>query len=137
MTDIRRHGFTTKAELDEHMADAEDATAERLGALPEQVAAEAAADAVPEDLTRVRRELALLREQIQVLREQAEAGFSRRVRMPDSSARPRPGSYDFLTPDRFLKLAGAVTLAAFAARALRFLRPAGMIATPLSRFERR
>ncbi len=121
MTDIRKHGFRTKAEFDEHLADAEEAVGEGVAVDETQP------DEMQEDLTRARRELALLREQLAGLHEEAESVVSGRPH-PDAGRRTQPGLYPLLT------LAGAVTLTVFAATAIFALPFAGM---PFSRFERR
>lgn len=140
MTDIRNRGFKTKAELDEHLADAEDAAAaEEVAAAPldyavqDQEAAELAG--LQADIASLRDELALVRARLAVVREQAKTVVSERARWADASAHEQLGDHPWL------KLAGAMTLTFFAARALRGL-PLSAMATAamplaLSRFDRR
>ncbi len=113
MTTIKSHGFRTRAELDEHLADAEDAAADGFGAAAGE---EASAVRAREELTLAPRQLALLGHRVSALREEADAVLSRRGRMDEAGGHG---------PRGLLALAGAVTLALAAGGLLRSLAVAG------------
>ena len=90
MTDIRTRGFKTKTELDEHLADIEEATeTEEARLLPVDYAAEKQETG---ELARLQEDLTLLRRHLALLREQAKASISARAQRADTSAREQPGN---------------------------------------------
>lgn len=130
MTDIRNHGFKTKAELDEHLADAEDAAVaavEEAGPPRDYAVEEREAAA----LASLRDELAFLRARIAVLGEEARIAVAGRARAADASAHEQLGSHPWL------KLAGAMTLTFLAAKALQRLPLSSAATLMLSRYQRR
>ncbi|MGO4197896.1 hypothetical protein AB4Z13_21310 [Rhizobium sp. YAF28] len=129
MTDIRTRGFKTKAELDEHLADIEEA-AETEQVMPTVDHSEEKQEAV--ELARLQEDLTLLRRHLALLREQAKTAISARTQWTDASAHEQLGNYPWL------KLAGVIAVTFLAAKRLRLLPASGMATMPLalSRFNR-
>ncbi|MBB3406821.1 hypothetical protein FHT87_000721 [Rhizobium sp. BK316] len=126
MTDIRTRGFKTKTELDEHLADIEEATeTEEARLLPVDYAAEKQETG---ELARLQEDLTLLRRHLALLREQAKASISARAQRADTSAREQPGNYPWL------KLAGVIAVTLLVAGRLRSLPPRRMTRMPLGLF---
>jgi hypothetical protein len=127
MTDIRTRGFKTKAELDEHLADIEEA-AETEQVMPTVDHSVEKQETV--ELARLQEDLTLLRRHLALLREQAKTAISARAQWTDASAHEQLGNYPWL------KLAGVIAITFLAAR--RLLPPSGMATMPLalSRFNR-
>jgi len=130
MTDIRTRGFKTKAELDEHLADMQEAIETEHVMLPPVDYAAEKQETV--ELARLQEDLTLLRRHLALLREQAKTAISARAQWTDASAHEQLGNYPWL------KLAGVIAITFLAARRLRLLPPSGMATMPLalSRFNR-
>lgn len=130
MTDIRTRGFKTKAELDEHLGDIEEA------AETEEVLSPSVNYAVEKqetvELARLQEDLTLLRRHIALLREQAKTAISARPQWADAGAHEQLGNYPWL------KLAGVIAITFLAARRLRLVPASRMATMPiaLSRFNR-
>jgi len=107
MTDIRTHGFKTKAELDEHLADIEGATEADEANLPPVDMVE---DEEAVELAKLQGELTLLRRRLALVREQANSAISPHTQRGDASAHEQLGNYTWL------KLAGAILITFLAAK---------------------
>jgi hypothetical protein len=129
MTDIRTRGFKTKAELDEHLADIEEA-AETEQVMPTVDHSVEKQETV--ELARLQEDLTLLRRHLALLREQAKTAISARAQWTDASAHEQLGNYPWL------KIAGVIAITFLAATRLRLLPPSRMATIPLalSRFNR-
>lgn len=126
MTDIRTRGFKTKTELDEHLADIEEAAEpEETMLLPADRAAEKQEAG---DLARLQEDLTLLRRHVALLREQVTTSISARAQGTDASAREQPGNYPWL------KLAGVIAIALLVARPFRSPPPSRRTRIPLTLF---
>ena len=122
MTDIRTRGFKTKTELDEHLADIEEAAeTEEARLLPVDYAAEKQETG---ELARLQEDLTLLRRHLALLREQAKTSISARAERADASASEQPGNYPWF------KLAGVIAVTLLLARRLRSLPPSRMTRMP-------
>lgn len=130
MTDIRTRGFKTKAELDEHLADIEEATETAEAVLPPVDYVLEKQETV--ELARLQEDLTLLRRHPALVREQAKTAISARAQWADTSAHEQLGNYTWL------KLAGVIAITFLAARRLWLLPPSGTATMPLalSRFNR-
>ncbi len=123
MTDIRTHGFKTKAELDEHLADIEGPPEADEANLPSVDMVE---DEEAVELARLQGELTLLRRRLALIREQANSEISPHAQWRDASAHEQLGNYPWL------KLAGAILITFLAARRLRSLPLSGMATMPFA-----
>ena len=130
MTDIRTRGFKTKAELDEHLADIEEAAETEEAMLPPVDYTAEKQEAV--ELARLQEDLTLLRRHLALVREQAKTAISTRAQWADASAHEQLGNYPWL------KLAGVIAITFLVARRWRVLPSSGMATMPLvlSRFNR-
>ena len=124
MTDIRTRGFKTKAELDEHLADIEEAAETKEAMLPSVDYTVEKQEAI--ELARLQEDLTLLRRRLALVREQAKTAVSTRTQRADASAREQLGIYPWL------KLAGVIVITFLVARRLRVLPSSGMVTMPLA-----